>query len=29
MKSEAFVGDELVSEGLMTATIVRNYNDQK
>ena len=29
MKSEAFVGDKLVSEGLMTATIVRNYNDQK
>ena len=24
MKSEAFVGDELVSEGLMTATIVKN-----
>ena len=24
MKSEAFVGDELVSEGIMTATIVKN-----
>ena len=28
MKSEAFVGDNLVSEGIMTATIVKN-NDQK
>jgi len=24
MKSEAFVGNELVSEGIMTATIVKN-----